>query len=49
MAEKETITIAYYASKKDKTVQGIYQALKRKNNKYSKYLTLDEERKKSFL
>ena len=48
MEEKETITISYYAKVKGKSIPGIYQALKRENNKYNKYVVYDENGKRKF-
>ena len=48
MEKKKTIKIGEYAEIKNKSKQGIYQAIKRPNNKYQKYITTDEEGKTVF-
>lgn len=45
MEKKKTIKIGEYATIKNKSKQGIYQAIKRPNNKYQKYITTDEDGK----
>lgn len=46
--KKKTIKIGEYATLTNKSKQGIYQAIKRPQSKYQKYLTTDEDGKTVF-